>query len=87
MAESATASAQLPYPTTQTVPSPVVLQPQGHLLSKAEVCQELGISLNTLTEWMKDGIVPYLRYGRRVYFERHRLLAAGRFHGSEQRRK
>jgi len=48
--------------------------------TKEEVCHEFGISLNTLTEWMKDGTVPFLRYGRRVYFEWPRLLAAGRSH-------
>lgn len=50
------------------------------LATKEEVCQEFGISPNTLTEWMKDGIVPFLRYGRRVYFEWPSLLAAGRQH-------
>lgn len=50
------------------------------LATKEEVCQEFGISLNTLTEWMRDGTVPFLRYGRRVYFEWPRLLDAGRCH-------
>jgi len=64
----------LPAPVT---PSNDVL-PAERLLTKEQVCHELGISLNTLTEWMKDGTVPFLRYGRRVYFEWHQLLAAGR---------
>lgn len=52
--------------------------PPKRLLTKEEVCREFTISLNTLTEWMKDGTVPFLRYGRRVYFEWPQLLAAGR---------
>lgn len=61
--------------------------PSKQLLTKEEVCQEFGISLNTLTEWMKEGTVPFLRYGRRVYFEWPCLLAAGRAHAQSAQDK
>jgi hypothetical protein len=50
------------------------------LMSKEDVCREFDISLTTLTEWMKKGLIPFLRYDRRVYFERAAILEAGRTH-------
>ena len=44
------------------------------LLSKRELAEELGVSLVTLTEWMKKGL-PYLRLQKRVYFKRSEVLA------------
>lgn len=44
------------------------------LLSKRELAEELGISLVTLTDWMKKGL-PYLRLQKRVYFKRSEVLA------------
>jgi excisionase family DNA binding protein len=64
-------------------PAATLVGPFKRLLTKEQVCHELGISANTLTEWMKDGTVPFLRYGRRVYFEWHQLLAAGRAHAHQ----
>ena len=55
------------------------------LLSKEDVCREFGISNTTLTEWMKKGFMPFLRYDRRVYFERSAVLEAGRRHTKYQR--
>ena len=49
-------------------------------MSKDDVCREFGISLTTLTEWMKKGLIPFLRFDRRVYFERAAILEAGRTH-------
>ncbi|ALW85252.1 hypothetical protein AUC43_09175 [Hymenobacter sedentarius] len=57
------------------------------LLTKAEACREFGISLTTLTEWQKNGIVPFVRLGRRIYFERSKMLEAGRSHIRYQHRK
>jgi excisionase family DNA binding protein len=48
------------------------------LLTTAEACREFGISKTTLSEWKKKGIVPFVRLGRRIYFERDKVLAAGR---------
>ena len=48
--------------------------PKGEqLLSKQELADELGISLVTLTDWMKKGL-PFLRLRKRVFFERSKVL-------------
>ncbi|SDX68084.1 helix-turn-helix transcriptional regulator [Hymenobacter psychrophilus] len=57
------------------------------LYTKDEVCQQLGISKTTLTEWMKNGTVPFLRLGRRIYFKQDEVLQAGRNHEKYQRRR
>lgn len=57
------------------------------LLTIEDVCREFGISKTTLSEWMKNDIVPFLRLGRRVYFERAQVVAAGRKHTKYQRGK
>jgi hypothetical protein len=43
------------------------------LLSKQELAAELGVSLVTLTEWMKKGL-PFLRLHKRVYFKMSEVL-------------
>ena len=45
------------------------------LLSKQELAAELGVSLVTLTDWMKKGL-PYMRLHKRVYFKRSEVLNA-----------
>jgi len=45
------------------------------LLSKQELSEELGVSLVTLTDWMKKGL-PYLRLHKRVYFKKSEVLNA-----------
>jgi hypothetical protein len=45
------------------------------LLSKQELATELGVSLVTLTDWMKKGL-PYLRLHKRVYFKKNEVLGA-----------
>ena len=57
------------------------------LLTKTDACREFGISLTTLTEWQKNGTVPFIRLGRRIYFERSMVLEAGRKHTRYQHRK
>lgn len=44
------------------------------LLSKQELAAELGVSLVTLTDWMKKGL-PFLRLHKRVYFKKSEVLA------------
>jgi predicted DNA-binding transcriptional regulator AlpA len=44
------------------------------LLSKQELAEELGVSLVTLTAWMKKGL-PFLRLHKRVYFKKSEVLA------------
>lgn len=43
------------------------------LLSKQELAKELGVSLVTLTDWMKKGL-PFLRLHKRVYFQKSEVL-------------
>jgi hypothetical protein len=43
------------------------------LLSKQELAAELGVSLVTLTDWMKKGL-PFLRLHKRVYFKMSEVL-------------
>ncbi|QJD97698.1 helix-turn-helix domain-containing protein [Mucilaginibacter robiniae] len=45
------------------------------LLSKQELATELGVSLVTLTDWMKKGL-PFLRLHKRVYFKKSEVLNA-----------
>ncbi len=52
----------------------------GQLLTPREACAAFGISKTTLADWKKRGLVPFIRLGRRVYFERERVLEAGRAH-------
>lgn len=44
------------------------------LLSKKELSEELGVSLVTVTDWMKKGL-PFLRLHKRVYFKMSEVLA------------
>ncbi|GEM_PF-325298 len=44
------------------------------LLTKREMADELDISLVSLTEWMKNGRIPYMRMGKRVYFRKREVL-------------
>jgi len=50
------------------------------LMTMREACAAFGISKTTLTDWKKRGIVPFVRLGRRINFERERVLEAGRKH-------
>jgi predicted DNA-binding transcriptional regulator AlpA len=45
------------------------------LLSKQELAAELGVSLVTLTDWMKKGL-PFLRLHKRVYFKKSEVINA-----------
>jgi tetrahydromethanopterin S-methyltransferase subunit G len=47
-------------------------------LTKKEAAAYLGRSLNCLTTWMKQGLVPYQRIGRKVYFLESELREAGK---------
>ena len=49
--------------------------PDETLLSRQQIAAELGISLVTLTDWMKKGL-PYLRLNGRVYFKRTEVIAS-----------
>ena len=71
----------------ELLPTPSATVTPDSLLSMADACEELGVSKTTLTEWKKNGIVPFVRLGRRIYFERAKVLDAGRSHAKYQPRK
>jgi len=48
-------------------------QVNERLLSKKELSDELGVSLVTVTDWMKKGL-PFLRLHKRVYFKMSEVL-------------
>ena len=41
---------------------------QGTAFTKPEVARHFGITVRTLENWMTQGYVPYLRFGRAVRF-------------------
>lgn len=59
---------QSPLPANRSIP-------EESLLSRQQIAAELGISLVTLTDWMKKGL-PYLRLNGRVYFKRSEVIAS-----------
>ena len=46
------------------------------LLTKKEMADELDISLVSLTDWMKQGKIPYMRMGKRIYFKKQEVVAS-----------
>ncbi|MBS1525842.1 MAG: helix-turn-helix domain-containing protein [Bacteroidetes bacterium] len=48
---------------------------QERLMSKQKLAAELGISLVTLTDWMKKGL-PFMRLHKRVYFKKSEVLSS-----------
>jgi len=44
------------------------------LLTKKEMADELDISLVSLTDWMKQGKIPYMRMGKRIYFQKNEVV-------------
>jgi excisionase family DNA binding protein len=51
-------------------------QPQTELLSKKEVCNLLGITLNTLDSHIKKRTIPAYGLGSRLMFKRDEVLAS-----------
>ncbi|MET3112682.1 hypothetical protein AAKU52_000400 [Pedobacter sp. CG_S7] len=51
-------------------------QKEEKLSTKKEMAEELDISLVSLTDWMKKGLIPYLRLGKRVYFKKSEVINA-----------
>ena len=54
---------------------PTKTEPEEALLSRQQIAAELGVSLVTLTDWMKKGL-PYMRLNGRVYFKRSEVIAS-----------
>lgn len=51
------------------------IQDKEPLLSKKELSEELGVSLVTITQWMKQDL-PFMRLHKRIYFKRSEVIAA-----------
>ena len=66
--EAVRAELQEHFKTFSTLPPQ-----EERLLSKQELAAELGVSLVTLTDWMKKGL-PFLRLHKRVYFKKSEVL-------------
>lgn len=66
--EAVRAELQEHFRTVSTLPPQ-----EERLLSKQELAAELGVSLVTLTDWMKKGL-PFFRLHKRVYFKKSEVL-------------
>ena len=53
--------------------SPPAGEKEDPLISRKNIAQYLGISLVTLTDWMKRGL-PFHKLNGRVYFQRSEVL-------------
>lgn len=73
--------------TKATAGNITLSQTRENLFTKEEACRQFGVSKTTLTQWMKAGVVPFIRLGRRVYLERDQVMAAGRSHTKYKRTK
>jgi len=51
-------------------------EPAPELITRKETAQILGISLPTLNEWTKNGIIPAQRIGTRVRYQRANVYAS-----------
>ena len=53
---------------------------------QADICEMLGISKPTFFKWVKEGKIPALKIGRRVYITQKQLdqLVAGDIAGNEE---
>ncbi len=59
-------------------------QDEEPLLSRNDMAAQLGISLVTLTDWMKKGL-PFLRMNGKVYFRRSEVIQS-MSHNNRKRR-
>ena len=48
-------------------------QAEPELLTRGQVAQILGISLPTLNDWTKRGLLPALKIGSRVRYRKHQV--------------
>lgn len=55
----------------------IIPQPESNeLLTRKQVSELLGVSLVTLHDWTKRGIIPALRIGTRIRFKQSDVMAA-----------
>lgn len=48
---------------------------EKRFLSKKELATLVGVTIVTISRWMKDGKISYLKIGRRVLFQEQKVLA------------
>lgn len=46
------------------------------LLNTKEVCKFLDCHISTLNKWKAEGIIPFKRLGKRVYFDKEEIIKA-----------
>ena len=51
-------------------------EPTPELITRKETCNILGISLPTLNEWTKNGVIPAQRIGSRIRYLRTDVYAS-----------
>ncbi|KAA3437140.1 helix-turn-helix domain-containing protein [Rufibacter hautae] len=57
-------------------PAKETKEPEDFLLTVKEAATLLYVTETTIHAWKKNGIIPFHRKGRRVYFKRSELLAS-----------
>jgi len=50
--------------------------PETELITRKETATILGVSLVTLNEWTKSGVIPCYRINTRIRFKKHEILDA-----------
>ena len=50
--------------------------PETELITRKETATILGVSLITLSEWAKNGVIPCYRINTRIRFKKHEILEA-----------
>lgn len=50
--------------------------PETELITRIETATILGVSLPTLNEWTKNGVIPCYRINTRIRFKKHEILDA-----------
>ncbi len=52
------------------------------ILNANDVCELLDIHISTLNKWKTEGILPYRRLGKRIFFNREEVLSSLKEAGS-----
>lgn len=52
--------------------------PQESFMSRKEVAKLFSVTTATITSWMKEGLLPYHKVKRRVYFNKDEIIVVGK---------
>jgi len=47
--------------------------PEDKLMNSAQVCEYLGIAESTLSKYKRTGVIPFVRFGKSVRFDRAKI--------------